>query len=83
MTPGFLFFSILFCFFPYYLKKENDYFINYSPVKYFKSCKLCEKDFIKGYLLNREEFHATPSAVSLMMWQNSSLSLSLSRIDCQ
>jgi len=65
----------------YYLKKQNDYFINYSPVKYFKSCKLCEKDFIKGYLLNREEFHATPSAISLMMWQNSSLSLS--RIDCQ
>lgn len=67
----------------YYLKKENDYFINYSPVKYFKSCKLCEKDLIRGYLLYSHYFHRDKNtgAVSLMMWKNSSLSLS--RIDCQ
>ena len=67
----------------YYLTKPDDFYINYSPVKYFKSIKLCEKDFIDGYLLNREYFHASPSSISLMMWQNSSLSLSLSRINCQ
>ena len=61
----------------YYLKKQNDYFINYSPVKYFKSCKLCEKDLIRGYITNREYYHASKSVYSLMMWQNSSLSLSL------
>ena len=65
----------------YYLTKPDDYYINYSPVKYFKSIKLCEKDFIDGYLLNREHFHASPSSISLMMWQNSSLSLS--HINCQ
>ena len=62
----------------HYLKKENDYCVFYSPCKYFKATNIINKDFIKGYLLNREEFHATPSAISLMMWQNSSLSLSLS-----
>lgn len=65
----------------YYLTKENDYYILYDPVKYFKSCKLAENlDFIDGYLLNREHFHASPSSISLMMWQNSSLSLSLSLV---
>ena len=54
----------------YYLKKEYDFFILFSPVKYFKSCNLCNKTFISGYLLNRQYFHATPSAISLIMWQN-------------
>ena len=55
----------------YYLKKENDFYILYSPVKYFKSQNLCNKTFINGYLLNREYFHAkSPSAISLIMWQN-------------
>lgn len=54
----------------YYLKKENDFYIIYSPVKYFKSCHLCNKTFIDGYLLNRNFFHASPSAISLIMWQN-------------
>ena len=54
----------------YYLKKENDYFILYSPVKYFKSLGLMNKIFVNGYLLNREYFHATASAISLIQWQN-------------
>lgn len=54
----------------YYLKKEYDFFILFSPVKYFKSCNLCNKTFISGYLLNRQYFHATPSAISLIIWQN-------------
>ena len=55
----------------YYLKKENDFFILYSPVKYFKSCNLCNKTFIDGFILNRLYFHASsPSAISLIMWQN-------------
>ncbi len=56
--------------FKYYLKKENDFYIVYSPVKYFKSCNLCNKTFIDGYLLNRQYFHANPSAISLILWQN-------------
>ena len=54
----------------HYLTKENDYCIFYAPCKYFKSINLIKKDFIKGYLLNRKHFHATPSSISLMMWQN-------------
>lgn len=54
----------------YYLKKENDFFILYSPVKYFKSIGLINKHFVDGYLLNRQYFHASPSAISLIIWQN-------------
>ena len=54
----------------YYLKKDNDFLILYSPVRYFKSCNLCNKLFIKGFLLNRTYFHATESTISLIMWKN-------------
>ena len=56
--------------FEYYLKKENDFYILYSPVKYFKSIDLVNKTFIDGYLLNRQYFHASPSSISLIIWQN-------------
>ena len=54
----------------YYLTKDNDFLILYSPVRYFKSCNLCNKLFIKGFLLNRTYFHATESTISLIMWKN-------------
>ena len=56
--------------FKYYLRQPTDSYIVYSPVKYFKSCGLANKQFNKGYLLNRQHFHAGASAVSLMWWQN-------------
>jgi hypothetical protein len=57
--------------FKFYLKKENDYLIVYSPVKYFKSLNLCNKKFINGYALNRGFFgQAGESVVSLIEWQN-------------
>ena len=56
--------------FKYYLRQPTDSYIIYSPVKYFKSCGLANKQFNKGYLLNRQHFHAGASAVSLMWWQN-------------
>ncbi len=56
--------------FKYYLRQSTDSYIIYSPVKYFKSCGLANKQFNKGYLLNRQHFHAGASAVSLMWWQN-------------
>ncbi len=65
----------------HYLTKPDDYSVFYSPCKYFKATSIVNKDFIKGYILNREYFHASESAISLMMWKNTSLSLS--RINCQ
>lgn len=40
------------------------------PVKYFKSIHLVEKEFVKGFLFNRKHFHASPSALSCILWQN-------------
>ncbi len=66
----------------YYLKKQNDYLILYSPVKYFKSSKLCKKEFIDGYLVNRKHFHAGESGISLIMWQNQEREREFSAKNC-
>lgn len=54
----------------YYLKKPDDYFVLFSPIKYWKSLGLGEKSFIDGFLFNREYFHAGTSAISCILWQN-------------
>lgn len=54
----------------YYLRKKDDCFILFSPVKYWKTLGLSNKKFIAGFLFNREFFHAGPSAISCILWQN-------------
>jgi len=54
----------------YYLKKPDDYFVLFSPIKYWKSLGLGERKFLDGYLFNREFFHAGASAISCILWQN-------------
>lgn len=54
----------------FYLKKPDDYFILFSPIKYWKSLGLGEKKFLDGFLFNRKFFHAGPSAISCILWQN-------------
>jgi len=54
----------------YYLTKPNDFFILFSPIKYWKSLGLGEKKFIDGFLFNRAFFHASSSAISCILWQN-------------
>ncbi len=54
----------------YYLTKKNDCFILFSPIKYWKSLGLCNKEFIEGYLFNRKHFHAGASAISCICWKN-------------
>ncbi|MCX6751953.1 MAG: hypothetical protein NTZ87_00415 [Candidatus Nomurabacteria bacterium] len=54
----------------YYLTKPDDYFVLFSPIKYWKSLGLGERKFIDGFLFNREHFHAGPSAISCILWQN-------------
>lgn len=54
----------------YYLHKPDDYFILFSPIKYWKSLGLGEKKYIDGFLLNRQFFHAGPSAISCILWRN-------------
>ncbi len=54
----------------HYLTKSDDYFVLFSPIKYWKSLGLGEKKFIDGFLFNRQFFHAGPSAISCILWQN-------------
>ena len=56
--------------FKYYQRQNTDSYILFSPVKYFKTCFLVDKTYAGGYLFNRLYFHATPSAISCIYWQN-------------
>ncbi|WP_033161476.1 hypothetical protein [[Mycoplasma] collis] len=66
--------------FKYYLKKEGDSLILYSPIKYWKSQHLINMEFKEGYLLNRKFFHASESAISLIWWKNSEKARELNHI---
>ena len=54
----------------HYLTKPDDYFVLFSPIKYWKSLGLGERKFIDGFLFNRQFFHAGPSAISCILWKN-------------
>ena len=45
-----------------------DEYIVFSPIKYWKSQHLFDGKFNEGYLCNREKFHATEAAISLISW---------------
>lgn len=47
-----------------------DYYVLYSPIKYWKSQHLIDKKFLNGIILNREDFHATKGGISLISWKN-------------
>ena len=53
-----------------YLRYGTDSYVLFSPVKYFKSQNLVNKNFQKGFILNRKFFHATASAISCVWWKN-------------
>ena len=54
----------------FYLRQPTDSYIVFSPSKYFKICGLSNKQMIKGFVFNREYFHATPSAITCILWAN-------------
>ncbi|MGU8987224.1 hypothetical protein ACV3V0_05865 [Clostridium perfringens] len=56
--------------FKYYLRQPTDSYILLSPVKYFKHIGLVRKEFGGGFIFNRKYFHATPSAISCILWYN-------------
>lgn len=56
--------------FKYYLRQPTDSYVLFSPVKYFKSIGLVNKHFKNGFLCNRQHFHASPSSISVILWQN-------------
>jgi len=56
--------------FEYYLRQPTDSYILFSPVKYFKNIGLVNKTFKFGCAFNRKFFHASPSTISCIWWQN-------------
>lgn len=56
--------------FTYYLRQPTDSYVLFSPIKYWKSLGLACKKFSKGYLFNRNYFHASASALACILWIN-------------
>ncbi len=56
--------------FQYYLRQDTDSYVVFSPIKYWKYVGLAEKDFVEGFLFNRNHFHATASAIGCVLWAN-------------
>lgn len=56
--------------FKYYLRDEDDTYILYSPIKYWKSLGIVNKNYKKAFIVNRREFHATDGAIALIQWMN-------------
>lgn len=69
--------------FKYYLRQQTDAYILFSPIKYWKTAHLVNKTFIRGYLFNREHFHANPSAISCIYWQNKDSSVNLEQLELE
>jgi len=49
-----------------YFKPEH--YIVYSPVSYWKNDSVCDKEFIEGYICDRQFFHAASSGLPLIHW---------------
>ena len=47
-----------------------DYYVVYSPIKYWKSQHLIDKKFLGGSIVNRADFHATDGGISIISWKN-------------
>lgn len=47
-----------------------DYYVVYSPIKYWKSQHLIDKKFLEGHIANRADFHATDGGISIISWKN-------------
>lgn len=56
--------------FKYYTTSENDSYIVYSPIKYWKTQHIIDRKLIDGSIMNRKNFHATESAITCIHWQN-------------
>ena len=56
--------------FKYFLKSQDDSYIAFSPIKYWKAHRLIEKKFLGGYAFNRKHFHADATCVTCILWSN-------------
>lgn len=56
--------------FKYYLKNEFDSYVVFSPIKYWKQYNFVDRTPIKAFAFNRNHFHASPSTVLCVLWEN-------------
>ena len=56
--------------FRYYLRHATDSYVLFSPIKYWKTHHVVSPKLLNGYLFNRNHFHATPSAITCLLWSN-------------
>lgn len=56
--------------FKYYLRYPSDSYVLFSPIKYWKTLGLADREFIDGFLFNRSHFHASPSSIACVLWGN-------------
>lgn len=56
--------------FKHYMRQPTDSYIVFSPLKYWKSQHVINKEFIDGFIFNRKHFHATTSAIGCVLWGN-------------
>ena len=54
----------------YYLRRPEDSYILFAPVKHWKRVGISNKHFVDGYIFNRKYFHATAEAISCMYFAN-------------
>lgn len=53
------------------MKNEEDSYVLFSPIKYWKAQKLVDRVFEEGYAVNRKHFHAkTDATITLSLWLN-------------
>lgn len=67
--------------FKYYLRQTTDSYIVFSPIKYWKQYTFVDTMPFKGFIFNREYFHATASAISCILWHNEPSSLKEIQLD--
>lgn len=67
--------------FKYYLRQDTDSYIVFSPMKYWKLHHLINKKSVKGFVFNRKHFHASPSAVGCVFFENTNINESEMNLD--
>ncbi len=57
--------------FNYYLREKTDSYVLFAPIKYWKSQKIIDKKYIKGFTFNRKHFHTNTNAtITCSLWSN-------------
>lgn len=56
--------------FKYYLRDEFDSYVVFSPIKYWKQYSFVDREPVKAFAFNRDHFHASPSTILCILWEN-------------